>query len=65
MAYPMPQGEHLRRAVKWISTARGEKHDQPLYRLVEEAVLKFDLSPKDSEYLINFFRESGAPESKA
>ena len=57
--YPMPEGEDLRRAVKWISAGRQENADEPLYRLVEQAVFKFDLSPKDAEFLTNFFREGG------
>ena len=60
MAYPLPEGEHLRRAIKWISAARQEEPELPLYRLVEEAVFKFDLSPKDAEFLMNFFREGEA-----
>ncbi len=59
MAYPLPEGEDLRRAIRWISAARQET-DRPLYRLVEEAVFKFDLSPKDGEFLTNFFREDSA-----
>jgi hypothetical protein len=60
MAYPLPEGEHLRRAVKWISTTLQEQPGQPIYRLVEKAVFKFDLSPKDGEFLINFFKEHHA-----
>ena len=60
MTYPLPEGEDLRRAVKWVSAAREERGGQPLYRLVEEAVFKFDLSPKDAEFLTNFFRQDAA-----
>ena len=61
MTYPLPEGEDLRRAVKWISAKRQEEPSEPLYRLVHEAVFKFDLSPKDGEFLMNFFR-GGATE---
>ncbi len=60
MAYPMPEGEELRRAVKWISGRIQEEPGQRLYRFIEEAVFKFDLSPKDAEYLTNFFKEHPA-----
>jgi hypothetical protein len=60
MTYPLPEGEDLRRAVKWISGSLQEQPVRPLYRLVEEAVFKFDLSPKDAEYLIRFFNERAA-----
>jgi hypothetical protein len=32
-----------------------EKDAEPLKKLIEKAILKFDLSPKDSDFLINFF----------
>jgi len=54
----MPEGENLRKAIKWISSMREEKKDQvPLAKLVEEASLKFDLSPVDQEFLFGFFRK--------
>jgi hypothetical protein len=56
MADIYPEGEHLRRAVKWISTCREEHPQRPVLRLVEEAVFKFDLSPHDAEYLLNLFK---------
>jgi hypothetical protein len=57
MTYPLPEGEDLRRAVKWISASLQEQPGEPLHRLVEQATFKFDLSPKDGEYLLNFFRK--------
>jgi hypothetical protein len=60
MAYPLPEGEHLRRAVKWISASLQEEPGKPLFRLIEQATFKFDLSPKDGDYLLNFFKEHGA-----
>lgn len=53
----LPEGEDLRRAVKWVSASIQENPDQPLHKLVQEAVFKFDLSPKDSEFLIRFYRK--------
>ena len=53
----LPEGEELRRAVKWVSAHLQENPDQPLHKLVQEAVFKFDLSPKDSEFLIRFYRK--------
>jgi hypothetical protein len=34
-----------------------ENPGQPVQLLVQEAVFKFDLSPRDAEFLIGFFRE--------
>jgi len=60
MSYPLPEGEDLRRAVKWISASLQEASNQPVARLVERAIFKFDLSPKDGEFLLNFFRGGAA-----
>ena len=60
MTYPLPEGEHLRRAVKWFSAGLQEQPVRPLHRLIEEAVFKFDLPPKDAEFLMNFFKEGAA-----
>jgi hypothetical protein len=53
-----PEGENLRKAVKWISDERTYGAEKTLGKLIEEAGLKFDLSPIDAEYLINFFRKA-------
>jgi hypothetical protein len=53
----MPQGEDLRKAVKWISEERQGSPERKLAKLVEEASIKFDLSPADGEFLFKFFRE--------
>lgn len=53
----MPDSENVQKAIKWVS-ANLEEKDQTLQKLVEKAVFKFDLSPKDTEFLTNFFRES-------
>ena len=60
MTYPMPEGEHLRRAVRWISESLQEQPQAKLLRLVDQAVFKFDLSPKEAEYLVNFFKSGGS-----
>jgi len=51
----LPEGELLRRAVKWISEELQEKKDANLAKLINEACVKFDLSPTDAEFLIRFF----------
>ncbi len=53
----LPDGEDIRRAVKWVSGHLQEDPGQPVQPLVREAIFKFDLSPKDAEFLIGFFRE--------
>ncbi|MBA4391447.1 MAG: hypothetical protein C0399_10995 [Syntrophus sp. (in: bacteria)] len=57
MSNPLPEGEDLRRAIRWILTNLQEQPDEPIHPLIEEAIFKFDLSPKDGEFLINFFKK--------
>ena len=54
----LPEGEELRRAVKWISAGLQDNPGQPVQPLVQQAIFKFDLSPKDAEFLIRFYRKS-------
>ncbi|MBI2355369.1 MAG: hypothetical protein HYV06_10125 [Deltaproteobacteria bacterium] len=53
----LPEGEDLRRAVKWVSGNLQENPGQPVQPLVQEAIFKFDLSPKDGEFLIGFYSQ--------
>ena len=52
----LPEGEDLRRAVRWVSQGLQDSPGQPVQPLVQEAIFKFDLSPKDAEFLVDFFR---------
>ncbi len=54
----MPQGEDLRKAVKWISEERKYEPGQKPSELIEKACLKFDLSPMDAEYLSTFLKQN-------
>jgi len=52
---PLPEGELLRRAIRWISERRELAPAVPLIRLIEEAGRQFDLSPKECNFLVNFY----------
>ena len=52
-----PQGENIRKAVKWIAAERLNHPDQPLVRLLEEACQRFDLNPMEAEFLARTIRE--------
>lgn len=48
-----PQHDNLRRAVQWLSdqgTATPES--------IEQASIRFDLSPEDEQFLLTHFRDS-------
>jgi hypothetical protein len=53
----LPDGEDLRRAVKWVSGNLQEDAGQPVQPLVQQAIFKFDLSPRDAEFLIMFYSQ--------
>jgi hypothetical protein len=50
-----PPGESLRQAVKWISEERQARPDAKLVKLLDEAGLRFDLSPAEQEWLAATF----------
>jgi hypothetical protein len=52
-----PEGENVRKAVKWISDKRQYEPEDcgPIAAMIEQAAKRFDLSPKDEEFLIRFF----------
>jgi hypothetical protein len=54
----MPEGEAIRKAVKWISAEMDEDAKQSLQKLVNDAVSHFDLSPKEAEFLIGFYKKT-------
>lgn len=58
MSTVMPQGDALRKAVAWVSEKRKAQPDLNVRKLVDDACLKFDLSPKDSEFLLRFVKEN-------
>ncbi len=64
MSTLMPQGEDLRKAVKWIAENLESDPAQPRSKLIAEAALRFDLSPLDTEFLTNFFRKQATSDAK-
>jgi hypothetical protein len=58
MATIQPKGEKLRQAVKWISEKRMEDENAAIYRLIEQASMQFNLSPKEEDFLRSFYEEN-------
>lgn len=48
----VPQGELLRRAMRWLDDRRREGVELPRARLVEEAAIRFNLTPFEEEFLL-------------
>ncbi len=51
MATIQPEGEQIRRAVEWISEEKQASPEKNRLKLLEEAGIKFNLSPVEEEYL--------------
>jgi hypothetical protein len=51
-----PEGKNVSKAIKWIS--ENLKEDKTLLpkTLIEEAGARFNLSPKDEEFLMSFYK---------
>jgi len=52
-----PKGEDLRRAVKWVSEERKYNSEKEVEAIVQEACMKFDLSPIDEDFLLRHLLE--------
>ncbi len=60
----MPEGASVRKAVQWICKMREEEGKTPLATLIEQASLRFNLSPKDGDFLNRFFSEQQSSGAK-
>jgi hypothetical protein len=52
------EGESLRKAMRWLSEQRMANPTANRAQLVNEAAQRFDLNPKDEEFLLLKWRES-------
>jgi hypothetical protein len=60
MSTVMPENESVQKAIKWISANLEESKKDSIPKIIEKAVFKFDLSPKDTDFLLGFFRNHKA-----
>jgi hypothetical protein len=52
----LPEGESIRRALTWLTERKREVPTVPLYKLVDEAAIRFDLSPGETQFLLDNWR---------
>lgn len=52
-----PEGENIRKVLKWISGQVEDHPGTPLNNLVNEAILRFDLNPREAKFLVNFYKK--------
>lgn len=57
MTTVQPGGEKLKKAIQWISEKRKENPDIKPVKLADDASFRFDLSPKDSQFLLRFLKD--------
>ena len=55
----MPEGDHIRNAVKWISEEKQSFPDKSVAKLVDEASMRYNLSPKEAESLVRILKDKG------
>ena len=51
MTTVQPEGEQIRKAVKWYAEEKATCPDKGRLKLLEEAGIKFNLTPVEEEYL--------------
>ncbi|MBU0993618.1 MAG: hypothetical protein KJ737_14070 [Proteobacteria bacterium] len=52
----MPEGDHIRNAVKWISEEKQKDMSKRLLELIDEASMRYNLSPNDAESLTRILK---------
>ena len=57
MATIQPKGEKMRQTVRWISEKLKEDESRSVSALIQEAALRFNLSPKEEEFLRSFYKK--------
>jgi hypothetical protein len=60
----MPEGASVRKALQWISQMREEGAKVSLMSLIDQACMRFNLGPKDGDFLQRFFSEQEAKKTK-
>jgi len=56
MATIMPEDKKIRQAVRWVD--EGLREGKNLESLLNEAGMRFNLGPKDEQFLLKFFRNN-------
>lgn len=52
-----PDSGKLKKAIQWISDKRKEDPNINLVKLADDASFRFDLSPKDSQFVLRFVKD--------
>lgn len=63
MADVLPKGHKVRKAVRWICDERINDANKEIGGLIGEASSRFNLSPREEEFLRDFYAETDAGEA--
>ena len=61
----VPEGTAVRKAIQWVSKMREEGGKASLMSLIDQACIRFNLAPKDCDFLHRFFSEQETKKTKA
>jgi hypothetical protein len=61
----MPESQALKNAVKWISSELQEPSHVALNDLIQQAIMRYDLSPLEGEFLARFYHSGEAKDLSA
>ena len=62
MSTVMPHSELLKRALSYVNDAKQDNPDKHISAILDEAAMRFNLSPADGEALQRLFRPDPKPE---
>lgn len=57
MSTIQPRSEKVKKAINWISENLKEDAGRPVPPLIEEAGMRFNLSPKEEAFLVSFYKK--------
>jgi len=53
----VPEGDSIRRALRWLADRRREEPSAPRGGLIDEVALRFDLTPLEVQFLVDQWKE--------
>lgn len=65
MSTVMPSSELFKRALAYVNDARQDNPDKHISSIVDEAAMRFNLSPADSETLHRLLKADAKPQGNA
>lgn len=60
----MPQSALLKQAAAYVAEGKNEQPHKKLSEIIDEAAMRFNLSPLDSEALTRLFSDQGGDKSE-